>query len=256
MVWLGREAFYSYDGAAVTPISSQIDALFRRVTFPRMAQACSLYDKRSKEYRCWVSIDGTVENKLCLIFDGQGWRQRTDTTARDACVTRDHRSYPLIAGHPNDPLYNGVYLLDHVGNQHDVDFKEANSSRVATIETTWLEAMTSNKSKSTHTIYLWLRETEKSDLTIEVMRDGRSKVIETTTAKRYSEKDVPDFWGDSKLDGAATWVERKLFWTRAHVYVPSAETFKFRISGAGYWEFIGITIDEAPRFFGSAQVPP
>ena len=87
-------------------------------------------------------------------------------------------------------------------------------------------------------------------------------MVETTTVNRYSSADPPAFYGKGRLDGVklgdedAKLVERRPFWTRAEVYLPSAGTFKFRIKGTGFWEFVGVTIDEAPRKYGGAQIPP
>ena len=134
--------------------------------------------------------------------------------------------------------------------QSEIDKREAE------IETVWLDGQASMSKKTVPVAYLWFRETEKSDLAIEVMRDWSEKVVETVSPKRYSTKDAPPFWGEAKLDAADTsFKERKPYWTRAQIYLPSAETFKFRIKGSGFWEFVGLSFDESPRYFGGAQLP-
>ena len=257
VVWLSADGFYSFDGTTISFISPQLKKFFRRVTKSRYQQACSAYDPKTQEYRCWVSTDGSVENDTCFIFDGSGWRTRTDVQARDACTTRDHRSYMLVAGGvTGDSGHGGVFLLDHAGNREDEELQARIDEREAQIETVWLDGQASLSKKTVPVAYLWFRETEKSDLAIEVMRDWSEKVVETVSPKRYSTKDVPPFWGEAKLDAANTsFKERKPYWTRAQIYLPSAETFKFRIKGSGFWEFVGLSFDESPRYFGGAQLP-
>jgi hypothetical protein len=257
VIWLGEGAFFIYDGQQVSRISNSIDKILRRVTTPRQRQACSAYDRRTREYRCWVSIDGAIENNMCFIFDGTGWRQRTDVSPRDVCVTKDHRSYMLAAGRTEgdlDGTYNGVFLLDHSGNLADSVFKAEIDARESTVETVWMEAQSSRKAKTVNVVYIWLRETENAEIEIEVMRDWREKVTQTVTAKRYSDKDVPAFWNSTKFSSGATWIERRPYWIRAEVYVPSAESFKFRLKGTGSWEFMGLSVSEAPRYAGGAKL--
>jgi hypothetical protein len=123
------------------------------------------------------------------------------------------------------------------------------------IETVWLDGQASLSKKTVPKLYLWFRETEKADITIEVMRDWRDTVVETVTTTRYSAVDIPPFWGEERLNAGGKYKERRPFWTRAQIYLPSAETFKFRIRGTGAWEFVGLSFDESPRYFGGAQTP-
>jgi hypothetical protein len=266
-IWLGYDGFYMYDGQVIAPAAPQLAKLFRRITKARMIQACATTDLRSGEYRCWVSIDGSVENNLCVTFDGQGWRTRTDTSARDVCSTRDHRQLTLVAGKATCASSvvevvefqtdNGVYVLDHSGATDDTSIENIIVKRESFIETSWMEGPKSLKSKTAFVIYLWLRESENAEITVEVMRDWRKKVIETIKLKRYSEEDTPAFWGTAQLDSTdTTWEDRRPYWTRGHIYIPSAETFKFRIRGTGFWEFVGLQVEDSPRYAGGARVPP
>jgi len=130
------------------------------------------------------------------------------------------------------------------------------ADREALIETSWLNAQASDEPRTSYVIYLWLRETEDAKVTIEVMRNWRGKVVETQSAFRYSRKDIPDFWKSTRLGSSATWKERRPYWTRAAVHVPSAESVRFRIRGTGNWEFIGFQVQQASRYYGGAQTPP
>ena len=130
VVWLARDGFYSYDGQQVTYLSESLRKFFRRVTTSRMKQAVAVYDVRTREYRCWVSTEGSVTNNLCFIFDGQGWRTRTDVEAQAVCSTKDHRQYSVIAGKvAGDQDHNGVFVLDHSGNREDTELSALVDSR-------------------------------------------------------------------------------------------------------------------------------
>lgn len=253
VVWLGFDGFYSYDGATVAYLSPPLRKTFKRATRSRLTQAVGVFDPKSREYRCWVSLDGDRENNTCFVMGPDGWRTRTDVVADSVCVTQDHRQYMLVGGRlPGDVSRSGVFLLDHDASP---DIPSETASREAIIETSWLEANSSDQAKTSYVVYLWLRETESTDVTIEVLRNWRETVIESSTTKRYSEKDVPLFWGTSPL-GTGVWRTGRPYWTRAAVHVPSAESVKFRIRGRGAWEFVGFQVELAPRYYGGAQLTP
>lgn len=254
VMWLGFDGFYSYNGTTVTYESLPIRKTLKRLTLSRLVQAVGVFDQRSREYRCWVSLDGDNRNSHCFIYDGAGWRERDDMVVDSVCSTRDHRAYTLVGGHlPGDSNHSGVYLLDHMASS---DIAELVTDREALIETSWLNAQASDEPRTSYVVYLWLRETEDAKVTIEVMRNWRGKVVETQSAFRYSRKDIPDFWKSTRLGSSATWKERRPYWTRAAVHVPSAESVRFRIRGTGNWEFIGFQVQQASRYYGGAQTPP
>ena len=258
VIWMGQDGFYMYDGSSLKYASAEIRKDFRRANLARLSQATAVFDTRSREYRCWVATDGSDTNNTCYIFDGQGWRVRSDTEAQAACSMKDHRQMTVIAGKvADDTGHNGVFVLDHSGNAEDSGLVELIDNREAMIETSWLSGPPSPERNTTHVVYLWLRETENSEVTIEVMRDWREKTLETTKAKTYSGEDVPPFYGSTTLGAKdAEFRERRPYWTRAAVYVPSNETFKIRIKGTGYWEFRGIQLSVTPRQRGGASTPP
>ncbi|QDP49929.1 MAG: hypothetical protein Tp1123DCM257201_6 [Prokaryotic dsDNA virus sp.] len=257
VIWLGYDGFYTYDGASLAYASGPLRKNLRKLTRTRMRQACATYDPRSREYRCWVSINGSETNNICYIFDGKGWRTRTDVEPGAVCTTRDHRNLVLAAGNvTGDVGHTGVFALDRASNRLDTSLTSVLDTRESVIETSWMTAHSSKERKTTRVVYLWLRETENSKLTIEVMRDWRSDVIETALVDRYTDEDVPPFWATTPLDSGKSFTERRPYWTRAQIYVPSNEVFKFRIRGTGFWEFIGLQVDIAPRGYGGAQIPP
>lgn len=257
-IFLGRDGFYLYEGGRLQYASPELRRTMKRLTYARLKQAVAAYDPRSREYRCWVSLDGSERNNHCLIYgpspDGsRGWRERDDMVVDSVCVTADHRRYMLVGGNLNDDnKRSGVYLLDHNAS---VDIPALTEDREALIETGWLEAGDSDKAKTSYVVYLWLRETENTKVTVDVLRNWREKVIDTHTTTRYSKKDVPDFWASTKL-GTGTWRDKRPYWTRVPIHVPSAESVKFRIRGTGNWEFVGLQVKMSSRYYGGAQLSP
>lgn len=256
VIWMGSDGFYKFSGTedysrGVEFVSTAIDLFTQRITQSRRNQACAAVDNATGEYRCWASTEGNLANNMCFIYNGTGWRTRSDLFAKDVCVTQDHRNYMIAVGEVGTD--KGVWLLDHASVKYQ---PTALTTREATIETAWLTAAASEERRTAQVLYLWLRETENTTLTIEVMRDWRNTVIETTTAKRYSGDDIPKFWSETPLGSTDKWQKKRPYWTRAAVYVPSAEVFKFRIKGVGPWEFVGVQIAESPRYAGGARIPP
>ena len=257
-IFLGRDGFYLYEGGQLQFVSPELRRTLKRLTYARLKQAVAAYDPRSREYRCWVSLDGSERNNRCFIYgpspDGsRGWRERDDMVVDAVCTTTDHRRYMLVGGNLNDDnTHSGVYLLDHDASP---DVPALVEDREAIIETGWLEASDSDKAKTSYVVYLWLRETENTKVTVDILRNWREKVIDTATVFRYSKKDIPDFWATTKL-GAGTWRDKRPYWTRAAIHVPSAESVKFRIRGTGTWEFVGLQVKMSPRYYGGAQLSP
>ncbi len=258
IVWLGRDGFYAFNGSAITAISADLRDFFKQVSKPRMKQATACYDVALEEYRCWVSVNADTQNSMCLIYDMQGWRKRTDVKAASVCLTQDHRKYMLAAGEiTNDVSHHGVYVLDHAASPSDSGLNTLIDEREFLLETSWMQANSSLVRSTARVVNLWLRETEDANVTVEVLRDWRNTTTETTTAKKYSGADTPTFYATTTLGASgAKFVKRRPYWTRVQVYVSSSETFKFRIKGTGDWEFIGLQVETSPRDFGGAQVPP
>lgn len=257
-IFLGRDGFYLYEGGQLQFVSPELRRTFKRLTYARLKQAVAAYDPRSREYRCWVSLDGSERNNRCFVYgpspDGsRGWRERDDMLVDAVCTTADHRRYMLVGGNLNDDnSHSGVYLLDHDASP---DIPALVEDREAIIETGWLEGPDSDKAKTSYVVYLWLRETENTEVTVDILRNWREKVIDTASVFRYSKKDIPDFWATTKL-GAGTWRDKRPYWTRAAIHVPSAESVKFRIRGTGTWEFVGLQVKMSPRYYGGAQLSP
>jgi hypothetical protein len=140
----------------------------------------------------------------------------------------------------------------------------------AVLETHWLRARRSNRKASPYEVTIWLREAGDGDdsITIDIMRDWRNTpLIHTETRKmRFTSEDPPLRWNNAKLAGAEynkytrkeenhTWRERRAYWTKINVVVPSCEVFKIRLTGRGDWEYIAMEYSETDRNFGKSKVP-
>tara|TARA_R100000700_G_scaffold41111_2_gene59805 strand:+ start:11484 stop:13841 length:2358 start_codon:yes stop_codon:yes gene_type:complete len=215
-MWLGREGFYrgSSDGS-VSLVSTPIDRTINKINWGYAKGACAIYDSHSKEYRCWVPINGNTENNLCLIFDGENWRTRRTEKAVAACVTKDERKLGLIAGvapqrefralgSRGSSVYldleadsaptteRGVFVLDHANDDFAGD---ENINHV--IETGWIDYQRSDKRKTTKSIYLGLRERFLNAAKITVYRDYREEpavYIDEENAHTFKDEDRPAFW--------------------------------------------------------------
>lgn len=258
-IWLGQKGFYAYDGQTIKPISRDIQPTIKRINVARRMQSTAAIDKVMGEYRCWVPHDGKRGNNLCLVFDGEGWRQRTDVVAASVCTTKDHRNYQLAAGTAvpsGGSAANGVWLL----GRSSLDFPI--QARDAVIETAWLKAMRSRSRSTLLTAYIWLRATRKGDLLVEAMRDWRNvPVVETTAVltsppKLYAEEDAPPFWNETLLGSGDVWEKRRPFWLKVDFHLPSCEVFKLRLKYTGDWEFLGFVFEDRDVHGGGVQVPP
>lgn len=259
-VWLGEKGFYAYSGTTLDPISIVVQPTVDRINIARRKQAVSAVDKKMDEYRCWVPVDGSTTNNLCLIYDGEGWRQRNDVKATSVCVTKDHRNYMLATGEVSKSggTDHSLWLLD----KEALSYTRA-SARESVVQTAWLKSIQSMRRSTLLTVYIWMRATEKGDLTVEAFRDWReSPIIETTAGathppKLYAQEDPPSFW-DEAITGStgATWVRRRPFWVKVDFHMPSCEVFKLKFKYSGDWEFVGMLFEDRDVHGGGVQVAP
>lgn len=244
VMWLGREGFYLYNGKEIMLASEGIRLMTERINQGRALQACAVVDPTTREYRCWVAIDGSTENNFCFIWDGIGWRRRDGENLSSVCVTRDYRSLVIGGGKVNGT--NGVFVLDRDSEAFNTPV------RTSVVESTWLEWPRSKDRKSPLILYLFLREASSSTLQVEVFRDWRktNPVYTTTETSLISPEDSPPLWGSTAWDQTTIpnqWVKRRPYWSRVDIYVPSCETYKVRISTTNRVEFIALSVDEIPR---------
>lgn len=259
-IWLGREGFYKFSReGGVQLISQDIDRGIKRVNPSRAVQACAHVDKRTQEYRCWVTVGAERRNAVAFVFDpiNEGWRRRRDVEFPAAvCVTKDTRAYALMAGvvQETGPISrNGAWLLDH----EVVSFVPAN--RTAKLETAWIEGFRSKDVKSGKMVYLWMRETFNGSMTLTVYRDWREAnptYLDTKDSVMVDPEDIPALWGTT-VYGQTTkpnqWVHRRPFWKKVPIWVPSCEVYKIVIETTNPCELLGMSIDELPHG-GSGRV--
>jgi hypothetical protein len=259
-VWLAEKGFYSYTGTSLDPISVVIQPTIDKINRARVKQSVSGMDVDMDEYRCWVPHDGNTKNNLCLIYDGEGWRQRTDVQATSVCVTKDHRNYMIATGEVNaiGGVDHSLWLLD----KKALSYTRA-QSREAIVQTAWLKSLRSMRRSTLLTVYIWMRATKKDDLIVEAFRDWReSPVVETTASsttapKLYAEEDPPSFWDETIVGSSnASWVRRRPFWVKVDFHMPSCEVFKLRFKYSGDWEFVGMLFEDRDVHGGGVQVAP
>ncbi len=265
-VWLGREGFYGYDGSDVVRISDNIeDTVIRRINKGYRIGACAVVDPTSGEYRCAIPIDGSKVNNLTVVFDDLGWRTRDDVYPAAMCVTRDERQLVLALGSASvsGVRKNSLWVLDHDGDG------TASTDPVTSIyETVWLRNGRSYRNASPKVARFWLRATRDDTLTLETFRDGRAyPPLQTEPeVKRYAEaEEFTPFWNQTVLAGNHVerercgtftnyWVRRRNYWAKEDIDIPACETFKFRITGTGDWEFVMAIYEERDSYGGGAKM--
>ena len=271
-IWLGRDGFYGWSGeGAPRPISDDIkDTVLYRINLGWSSGAVAAVDPRMGEYRCWVPIDGSRTNDLCLVFDGNGWSERNDVAAAAVCVTKDHRKYMLTLG--LEPLQSGtansVWLLDHEG----LGERDSTTVRKSFVETSWLRNTRSHRRASPMRAFLWLRETGNSTLSVQNMRDWRDfpRLNELgNDPPLRADEDLSLTWGvdlmdadrddelrdvSAQLDSLRNHFQRRRpFWTKVDMNLPSIESLKVSMSSTGDWEFQAFMFDEQDRHAGGTK---
>jgi hypothetical protein len=244
MVWMSNEGFHRASlgpkntGLQIEPISGEIERTFRNLNKTRFRAVTSVLDKKSGEFRCWVPDQNATINNLCLVYDGSGWRRRTDTQARAACMTVDHRGYSIVAGSAfstttstggptlkgTGALANGVWVLDHEVPSFNV------APRDYIVETSWLAGLRSMDRKTAFTVYIWMRETDNTTLNVEVYRDWRMNLVHTEIVNTYSTEDTPPFWNTATFATTNKWQKRRPYWVKADLFLPACESFKLKLT--------------------------
>lgn len=276
-VWLGDREFYAYDGEKVYAVSREIkDNVMRRINRGYHLKACAEVDFTMGEYRCSIPVDGSTKNNLIVVFDGKEWRERDDVDIQALCVTKDHRSYMLSLGYcdvrdteTSVDVDNkaSVWVMDHDGR----GVFEAREHE-GIVETHWLKPAGSFRRSTPLRVKIWLKETVKGKLSVEVYRDWRDHpIVETAVSPDlYPTDDPPPFWNETTLGGTKidnmrpnidrskidnSWSRRRPHWVAADVMVPAAEVFKFRLKYTGDWDFIGIIFEDIDSDGGGAKMP-
>jgi len=288
VIWLGVEGFYGWapGDPAPTPLGQEKKLTFSRINRTWDKRACALVDSRTGEYRCWVPMDNSTTNNLCLVFNGETWSTRDDVNAQAVSTVSDQRRYSLALGTASveiRPLltsatFQGVYVLDH---DKDSVYRAASGLREAVIETAWMRTPVSDTKAGVARLLVLLRETVKEDFKVEVFRDWRERPIQTynysdsQSPLKYPDDDEASYWGTAEVGGtlrritledyrsnphgtdSVRWDTRRPFWQKVELYVPSCECFKVRLTFKGDAEFVGLKyVEISPQMdIGHTQMP-
>lgn len=258
-LWLGQNKWFAYTSQGVVEVNQEYkEEVTGRITRARQQQAVAAVDPRTGEYRCWVPINGSTTNNVCMICDDAGlWRTRDDVHAAAVCVTQDSRQLMLALGSAlvGGTRRNSLWVLDREGGADAV----RPDLVTAVVETVWLRNARAQRHGTGVQFSVWLRETRDGEVTFEAFRDGRRHpavaTSTTTVATRATDAWTP-LWDDADNVLAGThreaeygtylenyWARRRPFWRREDVFVPSAETLRFRVSGTD-WELAGMAYSE------------
>ena len=278
VIWLSENGFFAWipGGEGPIPISGDIRLTVDRINPQWSCRAVSVYDKVSREYRCWVPVDGSERNNECCVFNGELWTFRNDTLAEAACSQGNNEGLNLVLGSAKMAVggappadFQAVYVMDR--DRKTSVATSASELREAVIETAWMRVPVSDTKAGIVRLLLLMRETYRGDIKLELMRDWRERVIqkndvgEAGAPKLYPTDDEPSYWGTSVVDGsverrvledtrtnpagedATRWDRRRPFWQKVDLYVPDCECFKLRLTFTGDAEFIGIKyVEQTP----------
>ena len=228
----------------------------------------------------------STENDLCMVFDGNVWRTRDDLLAADVCITNDARAYMLVLGKAAvtspavSPTVTSVFCADHdavwtnelpfASTSPPVVGDEVPVTPTAVLETHWLRTTRSQHRASPERFHFWIRETRNARIHVEVMADHRDypvrqEVLSTDPAapdmKHTADPSI--YYGQTNLGGVfhyemvknrrgkalvapAAMRNRRPFWQKFDVEIPSSEVFKVRFTVTGDFEFIGMSYLENP----------
>lgn len=288
VIWLGVEGFYGWapGDVAPTPLGQEKKLTFSRINRTWDKRACALVDSRTGEYRCWVPMDNSTTNNLCLVFNGETWSTRDDVNAQAVCAVSDQRRYSLAFGtltaerqpSMSTSEVQSVYVLDH---DKDSVYRAASGLREAVIETAWMRTPVSDTKAGVARLLVLLRETVKEDFKVEVFRDWRERPIQTynysdsQSPLKYPDDDEASYWGTAEVGGtlrritledyrsnphgtdSVRWDVRRPFWQKVELYIPSCECFKVRLTFKGDAEFVGLKyVEISPQMdIGHTQMP-
>lgn len=274
-VWLGREGWYGSDGQEVKLLSQDINnTVVRRINRGRWRRAVAAVDPRTGEYRCWVPVDGSRRNNLCVVFDGDGWRTRDDVRADAVCTTSDHRGLMLALGSvactdtsdDSDVDQFSLWVLDHAASG-TIQPK----AHTAVFETAWLRTPTSHVRGTPRAVQFWLRSTSTTlEGSLKVARDWleHPPTHERSDVELHRPDSAELAWGSTALDGTYTpglrsrdafdnhWTIRQPYWYKVDIGgVSDAEVFKVTLQATGDLDVVGLLYEEIPGNKNGASKP-
>tara|TARA_R110002153_G_scaffold6562_3_gene30265 strand:+ start:11166 stop:13508 length:2343 start_codon:yes stop_codon:yes gene_type:complete len=278
VVWLSESGFFAWmpGGEGPIPISEDIRRTISRINTQWACRAVSAYDADSREYRCWIPVDGSERNNECCVFNGDVWSFRDEVLAEAVCSQGNNENLILALGSAKMSItgspvadFQAVYVLDR--DRATSVAASASELRESVIETAWMRVPLSDTKAGIVRLLLLMRETYRGDMKLELMRDWRERVIqkndvgEPGAPKLYPTDDEASYWGSAVVDGSVErrvledvrtnpggedstrWDRRRPFWQKVDLYVPDCECFKIRFTFTGDAEFVGIKyVEQTP----------
>jgi len=279
VIWLSRDGFamYTSEGSVVLhETNADIAPLVR--SLPRLwhCRAVAAWDYAHSEYRCWVVQETYRRPNICLVFDGTGWRERTDVTASAVCVTNDSRQYMLALGTASairresgeaEDLVS-LWVLDHeYFGVHD------SAEQSCRLDTHWLRTTRADKVASPQRMLMSFRETYDGSLGVKVSRDFHQfPYVHEAAADSaqgmalFPSDDVPLYWDESILGSTrvypttastskvpTVWQNRRIHQVAFDLSVPSSSTFRLRLDSEHDVEVLSMTFTEINQHLGGVK---
>lgn len=276
--------FHQYADGAVSPLQLQdIQDILNIANRTWELRTTSAIDPVSGAYRCWIALQGSQLNNMCVEFDGTGWRTRDELRAQ-ACCAMDGPEKVVAALGQVDTIAlpagtaataNSLFAVDHAGLwPKEVDLSETLTAEEApavveaTLATTWLRTSRSYRKGSPSRIILWLHEASSGAYTVEAMRDNRNLPLaqellstDSRALAVYAEDDAPAFYDSVLLDSTVVYEHlrdsrlqklrdnarmrtRRRYSAKVDLELPSVETFKIRLRVSGDATFAALAYQE------------
>ena len=89
---------------------------------------------------------------------------------------------------------------------------------------------------------MWLRESENSNISIEVYENWREDLAKTYSISAQQQADKGLRLDEAVLGEGRKWGRRRPFIVRQDIYVTNVETFKIALVGTGRWELLGLKV--------------
>jgi hypothetical protein len=261
LIWFGGDSFYRWDGTKVEDIGLPIRDRLKRANSARMVQAFAEVNPRTGDYICVVPEGTDEKGGTAYVYSQSGnWTFITGIQGRQFALTRDHRSYLLMAG-----VHTGGYRIGDLvqasadkegvwifgADNHSFDQDEVNSF----IETSWLRTEAVNTRSTGLKIRMWLLESggdleqaSGTPININVFQDYRKVATMSTEVATYAVEDDstsgPPSWGSQVL-GSGNWATLRPFVREVGFEVQSTEALKFSFGRTSSlpWEFLGLQIE-------------
>ncbi len=129
-VWMGRKAFYSYQGGAVSKVASEVsDYVFSHINQAQWSKVYATTNSRYSEIWWFYPSDESVENDSYVVWNYAENTWSIGSIGRTAAVDHGVYRYPVWASADDNHLYEHGVGLDYGGI---VPFAESGPIMIAT----------------------------------------------------------------------------------------------------------------------------